>query len=149
MLVVDFIGQLLNNLWFGLVVVLVALVVSAALFHNWQYWLRLWGAFLLMQVVVWTIKLFVVRPRPIGDHGIASPSFPSGVAADAGFVAAFLSLQYPKYSALWHSIGIAGALLRVYVDAHYVSDVVVGYLIGVLIVRTTQEAFCRPSMSIQ
>lgn len=70
----------------------------------------------------------------MGDHLLLSPSFPSGVAADAGFLAMTLSLLYPKYWVLWHLGGVGIALLRVYSGAHCFGDVIGGYLIGVLVV---------------
>ena len=59
-------------------------------------------------------------------------SMPSGHAVTAAALAFALSVVYPRFTALW----IAGALLigasRVLLGAHYLSDVLVGFYLGVI-----------------
>jgi membrane-associated phospholipid phosphatase len=57
-------------------------------------------------------------------------SFPSGHAAAAFAIAAFLCALYPEARALWLAAAIACALSRVYGERHFLEDVSVGGAIG-------------------
>jgi len=83
-----------------------------------------------MQGLVWILKFYFDVARPAGEHGLESPSFPSGGAADAGFLAFYLSILFPKYWLIFQLLGIFGASLRVISGAHFMVDVFAGYLIG-------------------
>lgn len=86
------------------------------------------------------IKILVARPRPSAAAGAldswwpsfaaAYNSFPSGHATSAFTVAAVFALVAP--SGRWWLYLAAGVIAcsRVAVDAHYVSDVVAGGLLG-------------------
>lgn len=92
----------------------------------------------VLAVIVLAIKFLVRRPRPTGEFGqvyrVTDPhSFPSGHAARA------MAIAY-MFSALGNSwltvIAVLWAILvgysRVALALHYVSDVVVGWLIGLV-----------------
>ncbi len=145
----DFIAQLTNIFWLKLIAILVALPLSFFLFRKWTHWALLWLSFFFMQGVVWFAKYLIGRQRPVGDHLITNPSFPSGAAADAGFLAAYLTIFYPKYWLVWHGLGFAVVFLRVYAGAHYVMDVVVGYALGIVLVWLIHRffGFARPRLS--
>lgn len=59
-------------------------------------------------------------------------SFPSGHSVTAGALAFALSIAVPRLTGAW----IAGALLigasRIFLDAHYLSDVIAGFYIGIV-----------------
>ena len=86
------------------------------------------------------IKIIVARPRPNAAAGAlaswwpsldaAYNSFPSGHATSAFTLAAILAVAAP--SGRWAFYVVAGviAFSRVAVDAHFVSDVVAGGLLG-------------------
>ncbi len=53
-------------------------------------------------------------------------SFPSGHSCTAGAIAIALSLLVPRWRWLWIAIGVTLAMTRVALNAHFVSDVIVG-----------------------
>ena len=85
------------------------------------------------------IKRAIGRPRPemFGDHGLftlnpfmrdsAYESFPSGHATTDGAFWTALALLYPPLRWPFLIIGALLALTRIFVGAHYPSDVLVGF----------------------
>jgi membrane-associated phospholipid phosphatase len=86
------------------------------------------------------IKIFVARPRPSAAAGAldswwpsldaAYNSFPSGHATSAFTLAAVLAVAAPSGRWLFYVLAGVIAFSRVAVDAHFVSDVVGGGLVG-------------------
>jgi undecaprenyl-diphosphatase len=99
----------------------------------------LWAfALASLAVIVLGIKFLLRRPRPEGEWGsiyrVTDPhSFPSGHAARAMTIA-FLVLQFEN--PVWFFLIFAWAILvgysRVALRLHYFSDILVGWLVGVL-----------------
>ena len=90
-------------------------------------------------VLVLSIKLLIRRRRPEGEWGgiyrSTDPhSFPSGHAARAALLAVMAMALGPAWFGwlvvLWSPV-VAAA--RVLMGVHYVSDVVAGYLLGLLV----------------
>jgi membrane-associated phospholipid phosphatase len=136
--------------WLGFGWVLAA--VAAALFGIglWRKQQRLKQAAALSLIalavsglVVQTIKHLIGRPRPkLADQGVfgwgpsfqsGHDSFPSGHTISAFAMAAVLSSFYPSGRWIWYSLAVLVAFTRVYIDAHFASDVFVGAVLGVLI----------------
>lgn len=70
----------------------------------------------------------VVKVEPSGCGGLFS--FPSNHAANTAAIAAFLQVLYPKSGwVTWPIVALIG-FARVYVGAHYVTDVLGGWLLG-------------------
>jgi undecaprenyl-diphosphatase len=94
-------------------------------------------------LAVQTLKHLIGRPRPrLADQGIAGwgPSFqsghdslPSGHALSSFAMAAVLSAFYPAGQWAWYSLAALVAFTRIYIGAHFASDVFVGAVLGVLI----------------
>jgi undecaprenyl-diphosphatase len=94
-------------------------------------------------LAVQTIKHLIGRPRPrLVEHGIIGwgpsfqsghDSFPSGHALSSFAMAAVLSSFYPAGQWVWYSLAVLVAFTRIYIDAHFSSDVFVGAVLGVLV----------------
>ncbi|MBO0737026.1 MAG: phosphatase PAP2 family protein [Alphaproteobacteria bacterium] len=113
---------------------------NPAAWRSGYIFLAVAGSGLLVDI----IKLLAGRARPklwFADHayGFTGPSlhatywsFPSGHSVTAGALAFALSITVPRLRPAW----IVGALMigtsRVLLDAHYLSDVIVGFYVGVL-----------------
>lgn len=84
------------------------------------------------------IKHLVARPRPcvsmLDLHQLQACgktfSFPSNHAINTATAAAFLQVLYPRSGWIsWPIVGLVG-WARVYIGAHYVTDVLGGWMIG-------------------
>lgn len=90
------------------------------------------------------LKVFLHRARPVNDYVksmfIKTFSFPSGHAAGSivsfGLAAVVLSVKWPDYAlAAWVGAVVLTffvSLSRVYLGAHYASDIVGGWIVGVI-----------------
>mgnify|MGYP001133864119 CR=1 FL=1 len=131
------VGMWLGN-WQLAPVVIVLLLYAAR-----RRWKRLLGtmvfAYLLSTGVVELLKFAVGRPRPrvvpdatvFGGFGGGS-SLPSGHASFALMMAVIVAAWFPRWR--WPAVIVAAfvAASRVLVHAHFVSDAIIGALIGAL-----------------
>ncbi|MBL8097556.1 MAG: phosphatase PAP2 family protein [Anaerolineales bacterium] len=92
-----------------------------------------------LAVVVFAVKFFFKRKRPAGDWGgiyrnTDPHSFPSGHAARAFMIAVLATLLTPLWLALalWLWAPLV-AFSRVTMGVHYLSDVIVGAMLGILV----------------
>lgn len=93
------------------------------------------------------LKVLFGRLRPqmlfsqhlVGFHYLYSPdlnlSFPSGHAVTIAAIMASISCFYPRFTWLFLTLGFLIAFCRVVVAAHYLSDVIAGYLLGIFVVQ--------------
>lgn len=106
------------------------------------FWAQMGERILLATAITWalssTLKFFVRRPRPEGKQGLFylnldRHSFPSGHATRMGGLFMALAPIVPGWAAL--GLWLWGALVsvsRVFLGLHYVGDIVVGWLMGLL-----------------
>jgi len=136
--------------WLGNGVVLAAITLPALWTFDrprfWPHVFLLCLALVLSGVVGHFVKVLVHRPRPLKDmadlialgqvsiHILWQPlrenSMPSGHAETAFAVATGLSYLYRRGALIFLPVASWVGLSRVYVGAHYPSDVIVGAFIG-------------------
>jgi membrane-associated phospholipid phosphatase len=88
-------------------------------------------AFMIAGLVEFAIKHLVGRPRP--DTVLDVDSFPSGHATSVFAVATVFAAFYPRLRWPLYALAAAVAAGRVYLQRHYVSDVLAGAIIGIVI----------------
>ena len=93
-------------------------------------------AFMAAGITEYALKHLVARPRPVVGvtPGVLElDSFPSGHATSVFAVATVLGAFYPRLR--WPLYMVAGAIAvgRVYLARHYLSDIVAGALIGLVV----------------
>jgi undecaprenyl-diphosphatase len=71
---------------------------------------------------------------PFTSAGFLWNGMPSGHSTSAFALACSLSLLYPRARVLWFAFGLLIAASRIMVDAHYLSDVCAGAMLGWLTV---------------
>jgi membrane-associated phospholipid phosphatase len=105
--------------------------------HIFPFWISLLGS----SITTYTLKLFFARPRPLQSLVVENSfSFPSAHATLAVAVYGFLIYLVVKKGTARFSqqafifLGVIFILTigmsRLYLGVHYVSDVLVGYIIG-------------------
>ena len=103
-------------------------------------------ALAISNIVGQFLKHLIGRPRPgIMESEIfyfgpsleeGYDSFPSGHTNSAFVMAVVLSSLYPTWRWLWYGAAVLVAFTRVYLDVHFVSDVVAGAILGIIIAKT-------------
>jgi len=75
------------------------------------------------------LKHFAHLPRP---NAITSSGFPSGHTSAAFSLAAVLGITFPALSPLFYFLAILTGISRLYLRAHFTTDVIAGAVIGLL-----------------
>ncbi len=84
-------------------------------------------------LVVEAIKRSVGRPRPDGERKRSNSSFPSGHAATSVAVAMIFARAWPRLAAVFWALAVWVGLSRMYLNRHFLSDVLVAAAIGVVV----------------
>jgi undecaprenyl-diphosphatase len=114
------------------------LVVGSLLAHGYFYdnrrtrkaGIALIIALLASAAVTELVRYAVQLPRPKESMGYG---FPSGHTSAAFSLAAVLGVTFPQIGSLFYLIAVLTGISRLYYRAHYVTDVLGGAFIGVLI----------------
>jgi len=130
--------------WVSYVISLIlVLLVMTSLFmweENKKDWIiPLWFSCLMAFIITYAIKFIVARERPeeiIYLFGLQDYSFPSAHAAVSFAAIPILDEEYPQLKWFWIAFASVVAFSRLYLNLHFVSDVVAGIIIGYAIGRT-------------
>ncbi|MEO5619218.1 MAG: phosphatase PAP2 family protein [Candidatus Eisenbacteria bacterium] len=79
-----------------------------------------------VNLAVEALKWGVNRSRPDGDRNRRNSSFPSSHAANAFAIAWMLTRRWPRAWAPFFALSAVSAFSRMYLNRHYLSDVVAG-----------------------
>lgn len=103
------------------------------------------ASLILTNALVRIIKVFFGRSRPDifltnGIYHLKMISFqrifsslPSGHAATLAAIMGFLAARYPRHALLFISLSVIVSLCRVFIGAHYLSDILVGNFLGLYV----------------
>ena len=92
----------------------------------------------IMTILVYMIKLSVKRPRPeFRDDRMATVSFdiysfPSGHATRSAYVSFLMPVYFPSLTVFWFLWAFIMILSRLVLGVHFISDLIVGLLLGSL-----------------
>lgn len=108
--------------------------------------LPLWFTLFLSVIVSFILKFYVKRQRPFqldlvsilpvlekASHNVWNFSFPSFQAMLAFCAVPILSKEFPKFKYIWIIFAGLVAFSRVYFGLHFMSDVIAGGLIGLVL----------------
>ena len=86
-----------------------------------------------VNLAVELLKMAVNRARPDGDRTRPNSSFPSSHAANAAALALVLGLRWRRLAPLFWFLAALVSYSRMYLNRHFLSDVLVGVAIGVVL----------------
>lgn len=156
-------GDALNKFFLGLTslsssIIIFFLLTSLFLWkeRKRRWILPLWAALALSVAVSFVLKILVKKPRPFqaglvsilpilveSSHSIWNFSFPSFHAMLVFCAIPILSKQFRKFKYVWVAFAVLIAFSRVYFGLHFMSDVVVGgligYVLGMIVVRLEKD----------
>ncbi len=127
--------------------IIASLLVAAWMLHRWKRWYEaaFVGMTLIFEATGFVIITFIVqRPRPDVARLLESPvstGFPSGHTAAATVYAAFMLIVFWHTRNVWARmtavvlsviIPVSVGMARMYQGMHYLSDVVVGVILGIV-----------------
>jgi membrane-associated phospholipid phosphatase len=138
------------------------LIVTFAAWRHGNKWIARWliASTTVAGIVAEGIKLIVRRERPgvadghyvfraWTDHpfSTAGLGMPSSHAIEAFAAAAVLATWLPESNCLWYALAVGCGVTRILSGAHYLSDVVAGAWLGVLVARAIGYVALRATPS--
>ena len=145
----NLIFNVLSNFYLLIFVLVVLTTVFMYIEKKKEGILPLWASFILTVFITGALKFLVARERPseLFDIGIVIYSFPSMHAAVCFAVVPILDWEFPKLKVFWITLGVLVGLSRIYLQVHYLSDVVagalIGYVIGLVVFYLHEKYFYR------
>lgn len=144
--------SLLNDiaLWFtNLLTIIIIFLLMTTLFlweENKRKWIiPLWASIASSAVIATILKILIQRTRPFetlimplvqgADYTFSlwNASFPSLHAAAVFSLVPILDKEFPKLKPFWITLALLISFSRIYLGVHYLSDVLSGCLIGLLV----------------
>ena len=136
--VLDYLSYLLAN-FSSMLIIIIVLISFFLLNKRKRGWtLPLGLGIVSSYVITYVLKFVIARPRPLGTSmgflfNLLNYSFPSAHAAVAFAALPMLNKTYPKLKWLWILTASFVAFSRIYIQVHYLSDIIAGALIGYFI----------------
>jgi undecaprenyl-diphosphatase len=132
--------------WFwGLALILLWVFTDDPFWKKWA--VVLFGGISVLAVIVMSLKFSIRRRRPEGEWGgiyrnTDPHSFPSGHAARAFLIAVMATALGPAWAGilLWIWAPLV-SLARVAMGVHYVSDIVAGMIVGIIVAMIGLEVY--------
>jgi len=126
--------------------IFIALILSLILWKGKKQFIApLWLSVIIGQAVVFILKLIIIRERPYDALGIigldihSDSSFPSGHAAAVFSILPVIERAFKKTYLIFLLFACLVVLSRIYLGAHYLTDVATGaliaYTIGLIVVE--------------
>jgi len=154
--VLDYLSRLFTN--YSSVLVIIIVLISLFLFNKkkreWVFPLGL--SLVFSYLITYMLKFMIARPRPLGIIKIMpltnfiDYSFPSSHAAVAFAALPLLNKTYPKLKLLWILSVCFVAFSRIYIQVHYLTDVLagalVGYFISLFVIKLKREKWKLTSL---
>ena len=131
--------------WISYILSLILILLFMTSMFMWEenkkdWIIPLWSSTFLALVITYILKIIVARERPetvVEIFGINDPfSFPSAHAAISFAAVPILDKEFPSIKAFWIVFAIMVAISRIYLGAHFLTDVIAGALIGYIIGKT-------------
>ena len=88
------------------------------------------AALLGTNLAVESVKRVTFRARPDGEHKRSNAAFPSSHAANAFALATILARRWKRWAPFFLVLAGAVAFSRIYLERHWLSDVIAGSLLG-------------------
>jgi membrane-associated phospholipid phosphatase len=138
----------------GLVILTVVLTAAFSVKHRWRCGVLLLGANGGIALIVAVSKILIMSPRPLNEViPLTDYSFPSGhVAGNVVFFGILTYFAWKKWASTRTKLSIGGLYIamivligfgRIYLNVHWFSDVVAGFLLGVFWLVFTLWVFIR------
>ncbi len=120
--------------WFMVLIVMTSLFLWNERKRPWIF--PLWLSLGISMAITFLLKLLFARERPYELLGFnplierEGGSFPSGHATAVFSTLGVLDKEFPRFKWFWLFFALLVAYSRMYLGVHYLSDVVVGGVIG-------------------
>lgn len=138
--------------------VVIGASAGVGLWLGWKHGLYLGSVAVIQSLMNVLLKAVVARPRPLNTlvnvlQSVSGNSFPSGhvmfYTIFFGFLFFLVTLHLPRSWLKGTLLVLLGSLIvlvgpsRIYVGAHWLSDVIAAYLIGLVILLTAIELYLK------
>ena len=133
-----FFSKYFNYYLLALIIIIIPLFKSNKL----KNLAKLWLSFLSAGFLVYILKLIIQRPRPlINLIETASSSFPSGHTIIMFALLPIIYKEFKELKPIWLFLSLLVAFSRIYLGVHYLSDIIGGIILGLIIGKNIIRLF--------